>query len=89
MSRAPVHGLKKRQLGYGAACAGIRQLAAGELTELRVRGWNAQDPIYLACNAERVLARVQRALVRQLPGAVDALEKRTLWLSKRSQRKRT
>ncbi|HET7786385.1 MAG TPA: LysR family transcriptional regulator [Myxococcales bacterium] len=77
------------QLVYGPACAGIRQLAAGELTELRVRGWNAQDPIYLACNAERVLARVQRALVRQLPGAVDALEKRTLWLSKRSQRKRT
>jgi DNA-binding transcriptional LysR family regulator len=65
------------QIVYGPAFAALHQNLRGAVTELHVRGWNVREPVYLACNVDRVLARRQTALVRGLRGAFAELERRS------------
>lgn len=67
------------QLVYGPAFAALRHVAEESLVEVRVRGWNAHDPVYLGCNADRILARVQKIMIATLQRAVASLEQRACW----------
>ena len=62
------------QLVFGPVVAAHDHLRAGRLVEVPVEGWDTRGPLYVACNVDRVLARVQRAMVKALRAAVAALE---------------
>jgi DNA-binding transcriptional LysR family regulator len=47
---------------FGPAIAVRRHASAGLLREVRVAGWEVTSPLVLACNGDRVLARVQSAV---------------------------
>ncbi len=60
------------QLVFGPVIAAQRYLAEGRLVEVEVEGWEpVAEPLYIACNADRVSARVHRSV---LAGVRDALE---------------
>jgi DNA-binding transcriptional LysR family regulator len=61
------------QLVFGPAVAARRYLASGALVELKVRGWDVTEPLFLVTNSDRVLARVQKAIVRALRAALRGL----------------
>ncbi len=46
-------------LVFGPVIAAAHYVAEGTLVEVRVPGWDVAEQLFLACNAERVLARVQ------------------------------
>jgi DNA-binding transcriptional LysR family regulator len=54
------------QFVFGPVMAARRELDEGSLVEIDVEGWNVQEPLELACNADRVLATVQRAVLNTL-----------------------
>ena len=65
------------QLVFGPAFAALHHVARGAVTEVRVRGWASRDPVVLACNVDRILARLQSALIRSLRAAFAELERRS------------
>ncbi len=65
------------QLVFGPAFAALHHVERGAVTEVQVRGWLSRDTVYLACNVDRMLARLQSALVRSLRGAFAELERRS------------
>jgi DNA-binding transcriptional LysR family regulator len=65
------------QIVYGPAFAALHQILRGAVSEVRVSGWNIRDPVYLACNVDRMLARLQTVLVRALRAAFADLERRS------------
>ena len=65
-------------LVFGPLIAAQRELREGSLVELQVRGWNVSETLYLACDAERVLSRVQAKIleaVRSVLGEVGSGER--------------
>jgi DNA-binding transcriptional LysR family regulator len=65
------------QLVYGPAFAALHQILRGAVREVRVSGWNTRDPVYLGCNVDRMLARLQTVLVRALRAAFADLERQS------------
>jgi hypothetical protein len=61
------------QLVFGPVFAAAHHVARGALVEVTVRGWRRRDPVYLACNVDRMLAPVQATLVSSLRTALSAL----------------
>ncbi|HEY2510495.1 MAG TPA: LysR family transcriptional regulator [Polyangiaceae bacterium] len=61
------------QLVYGPVIAAQRELNAGTLVELRVPGWDVSEELFLACDVERVLARVQTQIVSAVRAALFEL----------------
>jgi DNA-binding transcriptional LysR family regulator len=51
---------------FGPVIAAQRELKDGSLVELKVRGWNLSETLFLVCDAERVLARVQVKIVETI-----------------------
>lgn len=51
------------QLAFGPVLAAKTLIQAGRLVEVKVPGWNLTDNLYCHVNADRVLARVQKAMV--------------------------
>jgi hypothetical protein len=51
------------QLVFGPAVAARGHVARGELVEIRVRGWDVQSPLFVACNVDRVLATTYDAIL--------------------------
>ncbi|HEX8792131.1 MAG TPA: LysR family transcriptional regulator [Polyangiaceae bacterium] len=71
---------RSEQLVFGPCIAARSLLAAGRLVEVRVQGWNVRSQLYLACNGDRVLARVRNAIADALRAdltAENATEGRT------------
>jgi DNA-binding transcriptional LysR family regulator len=64
---------RTRQLVFGPAIAAHEHVKARRLVEIRVRGWNVSEPLYVACNGERVLARVQQAALDAVAGTLTEL----------------
>jgi DNA-binding transcriptional LysR family regulator len=58
-------------LVFGPAMAAEREIREGSLVELNVKGWNVSETLFVACDAERVLARVQAAIVKAVRSALD------------------
>jgi hypothetical protein len=65
---------RSEQLVFGPVLAARRHLMEGTLVEIRVKGWNVSHPLHLACNGDRVMAPVQRAIVSALKTALEELE---------------
>ncbi len=61
------------QLVFGPSVAARRYLSSGALVEVKVRGWDVTEPLFIVSNSDRVLARVQKAIVRALRGALRGL----------------
>jgi DNA-binding transcriptional LysR family regulator len=57
---------RAHQLVFGPVVAARRLVAAGMLVEVPVRGWSVTDPLYVCCNADRLMAKVQTAVVKAL-----------------------
>jgi DNA-binding transcriptional LysR family regulator len=49
---------------FGPVAAARRHVERGTLVEVPVAGWNVIDPVHLACNSDRVLARARAAATR-------------------------
>ena len=62
------------QVVYGPVIAARGYLDRGQLEEVRVVDWTAGEPLFLACNAERVLASQQREVVSVLSAALSKLD---------------
>jgi DNA-binding transcriptional LysR family regulator len=58
------------QLVFGPVIAAEREVAEGTLVELQVPGWNVSEEVFLACDVERVLARVQTRIVSAVRAAL-------------------
>jgi len=52
------------QVVFGPVVAAHEHLRTGRLVEVRVQDWESRDTLYLACNGERILSRIQQAMVR-------------------------
>ena len=44
-------------------------VARGELVEIAVRGWDVRETLFVACNADRMLARERTAVVAAIRAA--------------------
>jgi DNA-binding transcriptional LysR family regulator len=62
------------QLVFGPVIAARRYLAEGSLREVAVAGWDVTSPLTLACNVDRVLARVQSRVAAAVTSALEALD---------------
>jgi len=58
------------QLVFGPVVAAQRELAEGTLVEVSVPGWETSEELFLVCDVERVLARVQTLIVAAVRGAL-------------------
>jgi DNA-binding transcriptional LysR family regulator len=54
------------QLVFGPVIAARTLVMAGRLAEIRVAGWRLTEALYFHANADRVLSRVQKAIVEAL-----------------------
>ena len=54
------------QLVFGPVVAARRFVATGALVEIAVRGWSVREPLYVSCNADRMMAKVQTAVVKAM-----------------------
>jgi DNA-binding transcriptional LysR family regulator len=57
-------------LVFGPAITAQGLVRDGALVELEVKGWNVSETLFLACDAERVLARVQATIVDAIRAAL-------------------
>ena len=55
-----------RQLAFGPVIAARTLVLAGRLVEIKVQNWRLTESLYFHANADRVLARVQKAVVEAL-----------------------
>lgn len=63
------------QLVFGPVVAAHDHVRAGRLVEVRVEGWNVREELYFACDGERILSRVQQAIVKALRSALAAKDR--------------
>ncbi len=66
------------QVVFGPAMAAHRHLATGVLEEIPVAGWSVSEPLFVCCNAERVLALAHRSMVAALRAELAVVEARVL-----------
>lgn len=64
------------QLVFGPVVAAREYVLTGRLVEVEVQGWNSHDTLHFACNGERVLARVQKAMVNAVRAVLRETETR-------------
>ena len=57
---------RTHQLVFGPVVAARRFIATGSLVEVPVRGWSVKDTLYISCNADRMMAKVQTAVVKAM-----------------------
>ena len=62
------------QLVYGPVFGATHHLSRGQVVEVRVRGWREKTELVFACNADKMLARVETVAVEILRRAHQALE---------------
>jgi DNA-binding transcriptional LysR family regulator len=59
-------------LAFGPRLAGRRMLDAGWLVEIPVIGWDVREPVYVVCNGDRVLSRVQVAVIQAVHEVLES-----------------
>ncbi len=65
---------RTEQLVFGPVVAARRFVDAGRLVPIRVAGWDVREPLHLACNADRVLSRVQAAIAKAVHMTLEDLD---------------
>jgi DNA-binding transcriptional LysR family regulator len=68
---------------FGPILAARRYLEAGTLTEIPVVGWSVSEVVYVACNGDRVLARVRAAAVRAVHEALSSVPDPAMAIARR------
>jgi DNA-binding transcriptional LysR family regulator len=58
------------QLVFGPFIAARRFVQIGALTEITVEGWSVNEPLYVICNGDRVLSRVEKCIVKALKASL-------------------
>lgn len=61
------------QLVFGPVLAAYPFLADGRMVELDVQGWDERDPVYVACNVDRVRVPQQRLIANAVRTALAGL----------------
>jgi DNA-binding transcriptional LysR family regulator len=61
------------QLVFGPVLAARASVAARRLVEIRVAGWDVRQPLFLACDGDRVLASVHKSIVHALREGIRRL----------------
>jgi len=59
---------------FGPVIAARQHVRAGLLTPVRVRGWDVVSALHVACNGDRVLARVRSAVVDAVRAELEAVD---------------
>jgi DNA-binding transcriptional LysR family regulator len=59
---------------YGPVLAARMHTARGDLVEVHVKGWNARDPLQVACDGGRVLSRVHATTTKAVRDALVDLD---------------
>lgn len=62
-----------KQLVFGPLMAAFPFMESGRIVEFEVEGWNERDPIYVACNVDRVRASQQRLIADAVRAELDRL----------------
>lgn len=62
------------QVVFGPMVAAAPYVASGKLVVVPVSGWDLRDPLFFACDGDRVLARTQRELIEALRGALAQVQ---------------
>jgi DNA-binding transcriptional LysR family regulator len=57
---------RTNQLVFGPVVAARRFVTTDALVEVPVRGWSVTEPLYISCNADRMMAKVQTAVVKAM-----------------------
>jgi DNA-binding transcriptional LysR family regulator len=57
---------RAHQLVFGPVVAARRLVALGALVEVEVQGWSVRAPIFVSCNADRMMAKVQTSVVKAM-----------------------
>ena len=60
-----------KQLVFGPLVAAYPFLADGRMVELDIDGWSEKDPVYVACNVDRVRASQQRLIADAVRAALE------------------
>jgi DNA-binding transcriptional LysR family regulator len=60
------------QLVFGPVLAARRHVERGELSEIRVQGWDIRAPLFVACDGYSVLASAQESIVAAVRGVLRA-----------------
>jgi DNA-binding transcriptional LysR family regulator len=67
---------RTEQLVFGPSIAARSFVESGQLEEVRVQGWDVRSSLHVACNGDRVLARVQTSVVDGVRAALETMEPR-------------
>jgi DNA-binding transcriptional LysR family regulator len=62
------------QLVFGPRIAARQYMTAGLLKEVHVEGWDVWSPLVVACNGDRVLARVQAAVIESVKAGLTMMD---------------
>ncbi|MBA3820463.1 MAG: LysR family transcriptional regulator [Deltaproteobacteria bacterium] len=62
-----------QQLVFGPLMAVSPFLADGRMVEFEIEGWNERDPVYVACNVDRVRATQQRHIAEAVRASLESL----------------
>jgi hypothetical protein len=65
--------VRAKQLVFGPVLGARGHVARGELVEVSVKGWDVREPLHIACEGGRVLAKVQAAISRAVTEALREL----------------
>jgi DNA-binding transcriptional LysR family regulator len=58
---------------FGPRLAAKRMVEGGWLVELPVVGWDVREPVYVVCNGDRVLSRVQVAVIQAVHDVLEGV----------------
>lgn len=62
------------QLVFGPTIAARRFVEDARLVAVPVQGWDVREPLYVACNSDRVLSRVQATITKAIRVELGGLE---------------
>lgn len=63
------------QLAFGPAIAARAAIENGSVVEVRVKGWDVTEPLYLSCNGDKLLSRVQKSIVDAMSAELAKLHR--------------
>jgi DNA-binding transcriptional LysR family regulator len=62
--------VRTEQVVFGPAISADQHVQKGLLVEVPVAGWDVREVLYLSCNADRVMAHAQKAIVEAVRSCV-------------------
>ena len=63
------------QVVFGPVLAARQHVARGDLVEVKVKEWDVREPLQVACDGGRVLAKVQSTTAKAVANALAQLNR--------------